>query len=135
MTVRLDQTTSKVRGRKQSSQPTQVTIPLSRLDHSAVSLGYAATTHKLQGATVDHALVLLGGTMLSRELAYTQLTRARTTTRLFASQAQAGKDLELLIKGMNRSVKKDLAHDVMERSGIPIPTSRQRQHPDQSLER
>lgn len=98
-----------------------VTIPLSRIDDEAMSLGYAATTHKLQGATVDHALVMVGGKMLSNELAYTQLTRARKTTRLFASEDLAGKDLEQLVKAMSRSVRKDLAHDVVERSAIADP--------------
>jgi hypothetical protein len=72
--------------------------------------------------------------MLSKELAYTQLTRARETTRLFASEEQAGKNLELLIKGMSRSVKKDLAHDVKERSGNGFRVQETRQQSSQSLQ-
>ncbi|MGV2342204.1 MAG UNVERIFIED_CONTAM: hypothetical protein LVR18_52330 [Planctomycetaceae bacterium] len=39
-----------------------------------LTLGYAATTHKMQGNTVSNSFLLLGGTMTSRELAYVQAT-------------------------------------------------------------
>jgi Ti-type conjugative transfer relaxase TraA len=48
------------------------------LDH-----GYAATVHKNQGATVDHAFVLAGPTM-ERHLAYVALSRHRTSVQLYA---------------------------------------------------
>lgn len=60
----------------------KVTIPLSR--YGGVSLGYAVTTYKAQGATVDHAFVYASDGRSSQELAYVQLSRARTETRLYA---------------------------------------------------
>lgn len=110
ITVHLDQVPSK---KAQATGTADiVSVPLRRLDKSDVTLGYAATTHKLQGATVDHAYILLAGRMLSKEMVYTQLTRARETTHLFVDKKSAGKQLETLANNMKRSVQKDLAHDV-----------------------
>jgi Ti-type conjugative transfer relaxase TraA len=51
------------------------------LDH-----GYAATIHKNQGATVDHAFVLASPTM-ERHLAYVALSRHRTSVKMYAPLA------------------------------------------------
>jgi conjugative relaxase-like TrwC/TraI family protein len=51
--------------------------------------GYAITAHAAQGLTVDHAFVLADGTM-SRELAYTALSRGRHTNRLYLAAEAAG---------------------------------------------
>jgi ATP-dependent exoDNAse (exonuclease V) alpha subunit len=78
----------------------------------ALDLGYAITTHKAQGATVDRSYVLLGGSMTDRELTYVQMSRARDETHVYASEADAGEDLAELVAAMSRSRQKDLAHDV-----------------------
>jgi ATP-dependent exoDNAse (exonuclease V) alpha subunit len=77
-----------------------------------LQLGYAVTTHKAQGATVDRAFVLTGGVLADRELAYVQVSRAREETRLFLSEDDAGEDLAVLARTLERSHKKLLAHDV-----------------------
>jgi len=82
-------------------------IPLS--DFKNVSLGYAVTTHKAQGVTVDRAFVLLGGPMQDRELSYVQASRARTETRLYADRETAGDNLVDLTRAMQRSRPKILA--------------------------
>ena len=89
-----------------------VTIELSSLQNDALSLGYAATSHKLQGATVDNAYVLLSGPLNSKEMAYVQATRARHATHLFADATTAGKQLERLEKSLKRSNVKQMAHDI-----------------------
>jgi conjugative relaxase-like TrwC/TraI family protein len=61
-----------------------------RLDHA-----YALTVHRVQGATVDTAHVYANGG--GRELAYVALSRARTTTHIYATadtSTQAAADLE-----------------------------------------
>ena len=45
-------------------------VTLNLKDYQDVKLGYALTTHKAQGATVDHSYVLVGGRMQGRELSY-----------------------------------------------------------------
>lgn len=52
--------------------------------------GYAATTHKLQGATVERAVVL-GSELSSREMAYVQASRARDTTNWVFAAAKVAK--------------------------------------------
>jgi ATP-dependent exoDNAse (exonuclease V) alpha subunit len=92
-----------------------VLVPLETYDH--VRLGYAVTTHKGQGVTVDHAYVLAGGPMTDRELAYVQLSRARESTRVFVDRAEAGERLGDLARAMERSRPQELAHDVAADAG------------------
>src|SRR5690606_32492737 len=99
LTVRLD------RGER-------VTVDVTK--YRDLALGYALTTHKAQGVTVENALVLLGGSMQDRELSYVQLTRARGNTWIFTSEALAGPNLHELSSAMSRSRRKTLAHDLQQ---------------------
>lgn len=86
-------------------------------DYSHLRLGYAVTAYKSQGHTVENSYVLLGGTCQDRELSYVQASRARGTTRFFIDKLEAGDDLKELIKQAERSRRKDLSHDILERQG------------------
>jgi hypothetical protein len=55
--------------------------------------GYAFTTHKLQGATVDHSYIHVGGRMTTKEMAYVQCSRNRESIRLYTEKLEAGKEL------------------------------------------
>lgn len=96
----------------------------------ALHLGYAVTTHKGQGTTVDNAYVLAGGSMQDREISYVQLSRARRETRVFTDQRTAGDKLSGLTTAMERSRAKEMAHDMLNgfRGESPSrhPTHRQR---------
>ena len=64
----------------------RVTVPTLTYQH--INLGYAITTHKGQGKTVDNTFVLAGGSMQDRELAYVQMSRSRhETCLLYTSDA------------------------------------------------
>ena len=67
------------------------TIPL---DYGSRYLqhGYATTAHAIQGATLNHAHVLLNSATLTREWAYTALTRARHNTRLHVVDTDPSRD-------------------------------------------
>lgn len=93
-----------------------VTIPLKKFAPSDITLGYAATTHKSQGCTVDHAYVLTGGRLTNQEMLYVQATRARKATHFFLDKAHAGPDFEDIIAAAGKSAAKDLAHDRAPRS-------------------
>lgn len=92
----------------------KTTISLGNYAREHIELGYAATTHKAQGATVDRAFVLAGGWMQDRELSYVQMTRHREDCRVYASEAAAGEDLSELARSMSRSRAKGMAHDLEE---------------------
>ncbi len=76
----------------------QVTLKLDRtgesvsIDPRAVAMrhGYAATTHRLQGSTVERAIVL-GSEHTSREMAYVQASRAKGDTRWFFTEEKVRK--------------------------------------------
>ena len=91
-------------------------LRLSLHDYDSIQLGYATTTHKAQGATVDSAFVLLGGPMQDRELSYVQLSRARGETRLYSEKLDVGDTVQELSKVAEKSRKKLLAHDVLEQA-------------------
>ena len=76
-----------------------VAVPLDGYSH--LRLGYALTTHKAQGMTVERAFILAGGVMADRELTYVQASRARGTTRWYV-----GHDLDEVTQRMTRSHEK-----------------------------
>ena len=89
-----------------------VTFSLRTFD--TLRLGYAATTHRAQGMTLEqNAYVLLGGTMQNREMTYVQISRAKGETHLFVDEKSAGRDrLEELVRAADRSQEKLSSHAV-----------------------
>lgn len=83
----------------------EVVVDLQRYPH--LRLGYAYTTHKAQGMTVDHAFVLTGR-MQYREITYVQASRARYSTRFYV----ADEPLPHLIQRMERSQAKEMATEM-----------------------
>ena len=77
-----------------------------------VLLGYASTTHRGQGASVEqNVYVLAGGPMQDKQLSYVQLSRARGETKLFIDASEAGEQLTQLARAMAVDHRSDLAHD------------------------
>ena len=84
-------------------------------DYDALSLGYALTTHKSQGMTMDNGLVMAGPNWINKELTYVQLSRFRKETHLFCDAAVAGDDQKDLIRRMSKSqVKGTIAEAMVE---------------------
>ena len=59
------------------------TMPADRLAQGLLDHGYARTTYKIQGATVDRAFILAGDGDLDRQAGYTALSRGRLENRLY----------------------------------------------------
>jgi Ti-type conjugative transfer relaxase TraA len=87
----------------------RVTIPLK--NYEDIQLGYAVTTHKAQGITIDRAYILAGGTMQDRELSYVQMSRSREKTKIYTERAEVGDTIAELSKRMSRSRQKTIAQD------------------------
>jgi len=83
-----------------------------------VRLGYASTTHKAQGTTIDRTFVLAGGWMQDRELSYVQMSRHRKDCQIFVSKEEAGEDLWELKQAMKESHAKELAHTHEQSRGL-----------------
>lgn len=86
--------------------------------YDSLQLGYAITTHKGQGMTVDNAFILAGGIMQDRELSYVQVSRAKLQTRIYTDRLEAGDQLTTLSEQMNRSRQKELAHELVQRDNF-----------------
>lgn len=80
-----------------------------------VQLGFALSTHKAQGTTVERASVLLGGPMQDLHLTYVQASRAVEATRFYVDQASAGRDGRALLGQMAQTKAATLAHDLVPR--------------------
>jgi len=78
-------------------------------NYDEVKLGYASTTHKAQGSTIEKAFVLTDESMIDHQISYVQLSRARDTTKIFTTREQAGDDLKDLVRQMERDRQKQLA--------------------------
>jgi ATP-dependent exoDNAse (exonuclease V) alpha subunit len=102
-----------IRGRELSvrlDKGTSTRIDLKQYDN--VELGYAITTHKGQGITVErNAYVLAGGPMQDLHLSYVQASRAKELTRFYVDRREAGEELAQLAGAMSRDREKKLAHD------------------------
>lgn len=85
----------------------RVSIRLDAYPH--LTLGYAITTHKGQGVTIEKSFILAGGQMQDRELSYVQASRARGETKIYIDQIEVGDSLARLSHQMNRSQQKELA--------------------------
>jgi len=106
LTIRLD---------REDEHGRAVRVTLTPAEYKHLQLGYAVTTHKAQGATVDRTFVLAGGWMQDRELSYVQMSRHREDCRIYASEADAGEDLATLSRSMSQSRQKSMALEVHER--------------------
>lgn len=99
--------------------PEERTVTLALNKYSALDLGYAVTTHKGQGVTVERAYVLAGGPMQNQELTYVQMSRAREETRLYGNQDDVGPEWDDLIRAMETSRRKALAIEVPREEETP----------------
>lgn len=86
-----------------------IAVPL--FNYRSVELGYALTTHKMQGETTTNAYVLSGGSMLDREMAYVQMSRHRDNARLYFAVEDSGNEIQRIAAVMNRSRQKEIAQE------------------------
>lgn len=96
-------------------------VPFAYADAGHLTHGYAMTIHKAQGATCDHALVLVDETM-PREAIYTAMSRGRQRNDIYLA-IDTGRDdiahapeltqgaVEALVGGIERSAAQSMAVD------------------------
>lgn len=96
-------------------------VPFAYADDGHLAHGYAMTIHKAQGATCDHALVLVDETM-PREAIYTAMSRGRQRNDLYLA-VDTGRDdvahapeltrdaIDALAAGIERSAAQQMAVD------------------------
>jgi Ti-type conjugative transfer relaxase TraA len=87
-------------------------------EYSQLRHGYAVTTHAAQGATVDRAVALAGGSMTSRESTYVQMSRMRETAEIIATRQQLANAAEQI--GPTEKML-ELAETVAAEQAIDLP--------------
>jgi hypothetical protein len=111
--IKLDKTLSQqqiARGLKQ-----EVLIERENQRPDFISLGYAETAHKLQGASIPLVYYMAGGVMESQNMAYTALTRSSEKTQIFIDRDHAGPKLSAIATAMEKRIEKESAHEVEQR--------------------
>jgi conjugative relaxase-like TrwC/TraI family protein len=83
-------------------------------DYADIQLGYAVTTHKAQGVTVDHSYILAGGAMQDRELSYVQMSRHREKSQIYAVAENKDDAIKTLSTQMTQSREKQFATTLLE---------------------
>jgi len=89
-----------------------VSVPLKK--YEGLRLGYAMTTHKGQGTTIERAYILAGGQMTDRAMSYVQASRARDAAHIYTDKFEVGDKLSRLAKQMSEDRDKTMAHSVLE---------------------
>ena len=79
-------------------------------NYNSFTHGYAATVHKTQGVTVDHALTYIGAAGWNRHTAYVAHTRHRQSCHVYASQSNYS-TLDKLKDSLSRHGLKDSVLD------------------------
>jgi hypothetical protein len=97
-------------------------------EYGSVEHGYAATVHKAQGTTVEHAFVLATPGM-DRHLAYVGMTRHREEARLYAGNDDF-KNFEALKERLSRARPKDTTLDYAQRRGFEVAVEQLRKAPE-----
>jgi len=90
-------------------------VPLA--DYQALAHGYAVTTHKAQGVTVDHAHVLAGGSMASRELSYVQMSRHRKTAQIYVERQDAEREV-IQCLGKDKTLHSNILDTIKQMSAL-----------------
>jgi conjugative relaxase-like TrwC/TraI family protein len=85
-------------------------------DYPHLSLGYATTVFRSQGASVEKTSVIVGGATENLHQANVEASRHKAECRLYASRFETGQLLENLAIQMGQSREKDLAIDVLRES-------------------
>ena len=101
-----------------------VTIAIDNLSEKHLTLGYAATPHKIQGQRIERIYCLSGGGIANKKLDYVQLTRGESFTKVFMDRDDAGKKLADIADSMQQSGKKDLGHDRQDENRLRLRISR-----------
>src|SRR5712692_7855982 len=112
--------------------PERRTAALMFKDYAALDYGYAATVHKVQGATVDRAFVLATPGM-DRHLAYVGMTRHREGAELYAGRDDF-KGFDELKERLSRARPKDSTLDYAQRRGMEASRAQEAEE-EQSMQR
>ena len=100
------------------------TVSFGANDYEHIAHGYAVTTHKAQGVTVDNCYILGGGIMADRELSYVQLSRHRREAHIVIARDELS-DQERASLGDKSADLGDIkeAVDHMQRSRAKVSTA------------
>ena len=122
VTVKLDRTPSKLReiiGHRQT-----VTIGIKELSEKQFTLGYASTPCKLRGTRVETAYCLTGGKITNNVMDYVQVTRSKSSVKIFAQRDHVGKALAEIADSAQQSQREHLYRNVSEERRLSLRISR-----------
>jgi Ti-type conjugative transfer relaxase TraA len=98
----IDEKTRTIKVRMDNGQDKKISLD----KYHSIDYGYASTTHKAQGMTVDRAYVYghTKETMASQQATYVQISRAREETRIYAVAGERSIERPELDRGIEREL-------------------------------
>ena len=96
-----------------------ITVQISSDEYNHLQHGYAITTHKSQGATVQHTHVLTGSSMTDLQSTYVNLTRHKQSAHIY-SDRRAIEQLAAMAELPNPKMV-DYAKDIAEKENLELP--------------
>lgn len=96
-----------------------ITLPVG--EYNNYEYGYAVTTHKSQGSTIDHTFVLVGDDgLIDRESSYVQNSRHSVTSKIYLDKESLEEQLDRL---RPTEAMIQYAEDISEKSKVSLPSN------------
>jgi len=91
-------------------------------EYNHIEYGWASTTHKAQGATVDRAIVYgySKESMASQQATYVQISRAREETKLYIVAGERGLEREGPLKELEKVKHEEVINEMKKSWGIDV---------------
>lgn len=109
ITIKLDRKPTPAEMAKGHKQT--VELSFRQIEKDMLTIGYAATTHAMQGQSRQAVYCLFAGAFTNLKMAYTQITRGSEFTKLFTDRHSAGRKLVDLADAIRKPGTNDLAHE------------------------
>ena len=134
--LEVDEAKKKISVRLDKDGGREVTVDLGQYSKNNLRLGYASTTHKAQGASLEYVHVLMGGNMQDLHMGYVQLSRGIKDTHLFCDKPTAGgAQLLDLIRSLKTERQKTMAQEIKEKHPLPSVPKLQEENFTQRIRR
>ena len=115
-------------------------VSLNLSEYNAIDYGYALNVHKVQEQTPEHSYVFMAEQYQSKEISYSQLSRAKNSNKLYAFGDNEEKGLDYLEKITSRSSEQNYIHELLKTerqqdSGVQLEREEEEQEREQEEER
>jgi hypothetical protein len=115
------------------------TVDLNLKEYDAIDYGYALNAHKVQEQTPEHSYIFMAENYQSKEIAYSQLSRATNSNRIYAFGDTEEEGIDYLEKITSRHSEQNYIHELLKTernqdSGVQLEKEEEEQENEQEEE-